>query len=129
MKNLDQWILVIIALAGIFSPVVTTFINNKHQSKMKKIELEFDKHCNQDTYVKKIFEAYIKDTYNVIQDDSSNNYLNYCNSYGIALLYADNEVMNIMIELNRLINPNDTKVYDADFNIVVEDIRKQINKY
>ena len=129
MKNLDQWILVIIALAGIFSPVVTTFINNKHQSKMKKIELEFGKRCNQDTYVKKIFEVYIKDTYNVIQDDSSNNYLNYCNSYGIALLYADNEVMNIMIELNRLINPNDTKVHDADFNIVVEDIRKQINKY
>ena len=37
MKNLDQWILVVIALVAVISPCITTCLNNKYQYKITKL--------------------------------------------------------------------------------------------
>lgn len=38
MKNLDQWILVVIACVAVIAPCITTYLNNRHQYKILKIQ-------------------------------------------------------------------------------------------
>lgn len=128
MKNLDNWILVIIALAGILSPSITSLINNRHNLKMKELELKYDERYNQKLYIKKIFESYIKNTGTLIQNTTANNFSKYGETYGLALLYANKELKKSMIELNSLISVVDTSLANDKFGPIIEEIRKQLDK-
>lgn len=41
MKNLDQWILVVIACMAVISPCITTYLNNRYQYKIAKFNTQY----------------------------------------------------------------------------------------
>lgn len=41
MKNLDQWILVVIACMAVISPCITTYLNNRYQYKITKFNTQY----------------------------------------------------------------------------------------
>lgn len=54
MKNLDQWILVIIACVAVVAPCITTYLNNRHQYKILKFN---NTHKTKERYIEEYFES------------------------------------------------------------------------
>ena len=60
MKNLDQWILVIIACIAVIAPCITTYLNNRHQYKLALINTNFQRNMN---YIDNYFDVVSKFIY------------------------------------------------------------------
>lgn len=54
MNNLDQWILVVIACVAVVSPCITTYLNNRHQRKLAKLNTSF---TLAQSYIDEFFES------------------------------------------------------------------------
>lgn len=131
VNNLDNWILVVIAITSVISPIITAIINNRYQVKLKKIELE-QQNCNQNTQrIIEILENYCKFTCNVLISHNvvaSDNVLSkYSNYYGISILYMNDKDIEIANAIYQLICEN--KYVDA--NAIIDNhiisIRKTID--
>lgn len=57
---MDITIGVIIAVIALFSPVITTRQNNKHQLEIRKLEIESEKKDSERIYKREICERYLK---------------------------------------------------------------------
>ncbi|XJS09882.1 hypothetical protein ACF3NG_06965 [Aerococcaceae bacterium WGS1372] len=55
----------IIALAAIIAPVITTFINNRHNQKLKRIEIEQENIKNSKLHIRQLAENFIESLYEV----------------------------------------------------------------
>lgn len=91
---------VILALAAIISPVLTAIINNVHQTKIKKMELEQQNYENTVMYKQTIFENYLKASGKCIFYSDASALKEYGEHYFRALMFADAEIRNDMIKAN-----------------------------
>lgn len=92
MNNLDNWILVVIAIASVISPIITAIINSIYQLRLKKIELKQQQYNRDVQRIINILEHYCETVCCVLIRNSvkSEPLSEYSNSYGIAVLYLDN---------------------------------------
>lgn len=93
----------IIALGSFLSPPITALINNHHQLKLKRLDLEAEQYKQTVLYKRNLFENYLKQTGKVIFNKSYENLGEYGELFLQAYVYAPIELRQDMSELNRLI--------------------------
>lgn len=130
MNNLDNWILVVIAIASVISPIITAIINNIYQLRLKKIELKQQQYNRDVQRIINILEHYCETVCCVLIRNSveSEPLSEYSNSYGIAVLYLDNNDVQTANKINELIYQQN---YSEANKIIYEhvlSIRKTINR-
>ena len=94
--DLTVTVSVIIALCSIISPIITTIINNKHQTIHKKIELSEQRYQNTIIYKRNIFENYLKYAGSCITNPNRTTLSEYGERYLLALMYAPTDIQNDM---------------------------------
>ncbi len=125
--DLSITISVIIALAAIISPILTAIINNAHQKKMKKLELDQEHYEKTVSYQKNIFEEYLRKAGNHIGVNCSDVKASkeYYNAYLAALLYAPNYLQLLMNETHNHMRAG--QGFDA--SIAFEELIPSIQEY
>lgn len=81
---------VVVSLATIIAPILTTIINNRYQLKSKKLEEKQHIYSSCEEYIS-ILGAYIE------YDDAAN-LVDYKKKLSIALIYADNKSCELMLK-------------------------------
>ena len=98
MPKLDPTITlsVIVALCAIISPVLTTWLNNRHQYKMKELEMA---HANQksfDEHRRKIFDDYLSAAGILARHSRYKNESTFGTTATLAYCYAPPEARTLM---------------------------------
>lgn len=102
--DLTITISVIVALAAIVSPIFTTIINNRHQSKLKRMELNQKQFESTILYKRTIFENYLKYTGRCVKYSDPESLKEYGEYYFLALTYAPDNIGSLMIKINSAIS-------------------------
>lgn len=100
--DLTVTISVIIALCAIVSPILTTTLNNRHQLKIRMLELKEKQYENTVNYQRKIFENYLRYSGKCISRANSEALREYGEYYLVALMYAPDHIKSKMISANEL---------------------------
>lgn len=81
----------VIALAAIVSPVITTYLNNKHQLKLLIVEKEFDRKKDYEEYINSIINNFLKNVGNFIAYPTSKNLSDFEESFYILMMIIPKE--------------------------------------
>ena len=98
--DLSITISAILALAAIISPLFTAMINNRHQLRLKKLDLKQQHIENTILYKRKIFECYLKYVGRCINFSDRDAQKDYGEYYFLALAYAPDDIRDLMVEIN-----------------------------
>ena len=102
--DLTITISVIVALAAIISPVLTAILNNRHQLKLKRLELEQQKYEQAVLYKRNIFENYLKGVSALSHYNNTRENCNlYSENYPLAFMYLPPEIQKLMTAINDLV--------------------------
>lgn len=101
--DLTITISVILAIAAIISPVITCLMNNRHQMKLKKLELETINHKENTIYKRDLFEKYLASLSENSYTHSLEARQNYSKYYPLALLYLPQNIREKMIYVDNII--------------------------
>lgn len=133
---------IIIALAAIISPIFVALINNAHQSKLKKLELEHSERLKaQELYAQReernlhylysIYENYLQGTSRCIANPSQDNLKLYGENYSIAFVYFPPEYHELLKNINSLVQNRHWKEANEQLEILsmrLSDIMKKMIK-
>ena len=97
-----------VSLAAIISPGIVTWMNNRHQLKIKKMELSQEHFEKNTLHEREIWENYLKYAGHVIQRNKIESQQGYGEYYFKALLYAPDDIRSDMTAINYLIEWNPT---------------------
>lgn len=126
MNNLDQWILVVVALAAIVSPPVTAIINNIYFLKLEKIKLEQTRIKENNQYKRNIIHEYLASVgkCSIYPDEEARKL--YGEYFPKAYVLIDSDmVKNQMIKINSIINSNDLKPLDTELEHLLFQIENE----
>lgn len=128
--NLNVLISAIVAASSVTAPIFTTLINNKHQLKMKKLELEQKHYDDEVTFQKNIFNEYLHKAGLLYGSGFSKKALEeYGDAYAIALLYAPEEIRKLMIKANNFaLKEPDWKFFLKEIEELAPKIQEHISK-
>lgn len=119
-----------VATASIFSSILITLINNRHQIKLRKMELYEVKRNN---IIFKNIESlgkYAASISNICSDYSTPNLKSYSNSFGIALtLVKDSKLIKMMLEFDKLITSHSYNLMNEQYQQMLPYIRTEIERY
>lgn len=93
---------VILALSAILSPIAVAIINNRHNIKIKRLEIN-------EKYVISSFQDYLSKLEQCIALNGSEHFRQYSEAYGQALLYASLGSKKLMKEIDDIIQSSDSK--------------------
>ena len=102
---------VLIALSAIISPILVALINNRHQAKMKKLELEHlseikrieakeAKEQSTNKYLHSLFDNYLQSTGRCIANPTHENIKLYGENYSISFAYFPAECHDQLKAIN-----------------------------
>lgn len=94
---------VVIALSAILSPILVAIINNHHNAKMKKLELQSVQDERNMQYIYSIYENYLQSTSKCIANPTDYNLNLYGENYSIALAYFPQEYHELLKGINESI--------------------------
>ena len=103
--NIDSTITlsVVIAFCTVISPIITTALNNAHQTKLKKMEYAQRKYYDTIVRTRTIFEDYLRYTGAFIRSYNAETAKDYGNAYGLALMYAPPQIQSHISSINSLL--------------------------
>lgn len=129
MDKLSTIVTISVAIAAIISPILTALINNKHQTKIKKMELEHDHYEKAVTYQRNIFENYLRITGHYIGSEFEDyeDQKKYNDAYLSILLYTPDELKSLLVNANKFIIQKDLKQSLASFELIATKIRDHLN--
>lgn len=99
--DLTVTISVIVALCAIISPILTALINNRHHTKIKKIELRQQHYEKTVLHQRELFERYLKNAGRIIQFPQIETKKDYGEAYFAALFLAPSELREQMIAVDK----------------------------
>lgn len=118
---------VIVALAAVISPILTTLINNHHQTTLRMLELK-QKHYEQTVlYKRNIFENYLKGLSMVSQNPTLENIDRYSKYYSLAYMYLPEHIRIKMSYVNNLLHDNES-IPTANIDVIATDICAELQK-
>ena len=121
--DLTVTISVILALCATITPSITTFLNNRHQLKMKKLELELQEKKELLFYRREVYENYLKYTMRCIHRDDNESAHLYDEYYALALIYFPSELTPVLMDINQCVTTrNGFQSLDA-FNELSKNVR------
>ena len=106
MPKIDLTITItaILAICAIVSPIFTNILNNRHQLKIKELELKQRNYENTIIYRRKIFENYLKYAGRCIAYSDQSALKDYGEYYLLALLYAPDDLRQEMTIVHNLMS-------------------------
>ena len=123
MNDLN-WNLVITALAlviSVLTPFITTWLNNRHQLKMKKIEVLYQQKLS-------AFQSLCSFFQEGIQDKNLTAYAQFCSAcYAIKLLYSDEELNKnidylVSLSISSKVSNERSRVFNECLKILSKDL-------
>ena len=114
-----------VSLAAIISPGIVTWMNNRHQLKIKKMELLQEQFEKNTLHEREIWENYLKYTGHVVFKNKTESRQSYGEYYFKALLYAPDDIRNDMTAINYLIENDSTS---ATNNFVFGNMPENLKK-
>lgn len=111
MPKLDLTITVpaILVITSIIAPIVTTILNNRHQLKLKRLELKEKRYAESVVYQRQLFENYLRCAGKFSKSADTKESAEYGEAFFLAYLYAPSELRPLMESLDTFIVK-----YDAD---------------
>ena len=128
--DLSITISVIIAIAAIISPILTARINNRHQFKLRKLELDQQSYEHLVLQEKEIYYAYLSATSKLIHLVDRDNLKNYSEYYPLVLVRVNQELSKDLELIDSLVQ-GDMNVREqalTTFNSLVPKIKAVIDK-
>lgn len=120
--NTTVIIAIITAVSSIASAIAATLLNNFHNRKLKRMELEQERYHENVLHIRNIFEAYLKGAGHSVTLPDEDPIGAYGESYLLALMYSPEELHDAMIKIDRLL---DDQRWD-DARIMLEELIPQI---
>ena len=127
--NLDMITAIIAIVAALASPIVTTFLNNRHQNKMKRLELIYQQQIKQYTDKRETCESFIQFTCDYIAHRGSTYRAKFDSSRYRIMLYLSPDLSN---KINRFASDLETASLLPDsaalqaFYPIVQEIANEI---
>ena len=121
--DLSITISVILALSAILSPIIVAIINNRHQRKMKQLEMANEHKI-------RAIEEYMSKLVEYITRPSSHVRKEYGYSFGQALLYVSSSNRKLMIEIDNLVKDYCKMENIADkIETLAQKLQRELEKY
>ncbi len=98
--DLSFTITAIVALIALISPIFTTLLNNRHQLKIKKLELAQKQSENTVLYKRNIFENYVSALSKLSAHPSNETLEEYGKYYSLAYMYLPESLQGDMSKIN-----------------------------
>lgn len=123
----------IIAVIALISPILTTFINNQYQLKIRKIEMSEKRYDETIRKRKEMFELYCQSLSQVAMSFAAKTevYDKYAACYGITILYMTDEQVEHAKAINSLIHQrkfNDAHKLANDHILEIKEQIDMLNK-
>lgn len=99
--DLTVSISVILAVCALVSPAITAIINNRHQYRMKQLELAHQEKMEEKAHQREIYESYIRSAGACIQRPSPEALQNYGSCSALAAYYVPDDVRPNVLLLER----------------------------
>lgn len=117
----------IIAVCSVLSPLITVILNNRHQLKMRKLELEEKTKNELEYYHRKIYENYLSSAFKVVHAPTDDNLSSYAESLGLAFVYFPKELKDIILPIDRHIANKEYSKAERLLNDSYDRIRQLID--
>jgi hypothetical protein len=127
--NLSVIISVAVALAAIASPVLTAFINNRYQLKLKQLELKQQQYENTMMHKRAIVEDYLKGLSALSHHNNSNeNWDLYSQNYPLVFMFMSPDVQSKMSEANDVVSKRNFHLLINHVDTLSDLIRTELQK-
>ena len=97
----------ILALAAIVAPVIVAVINNRQQTRLRKMEIGLEREKESLTYLRNIYEDFIKSAGAQLHNPSDETKRKYLEAYSLAFAYFPPKSHEMLIEINKCIESGD----------------------
>lgn len=101
--DLSFTITAIVALIALISPIITTLLNNRHQLKIRKLELEQKQSENSVLYKRNIFENYVSSLSKLTANPTNESLSEYGKCYSLAYMYLPESIQGDMSKINGIV--------------------------
>lgn len=101
--DLSFTITAIVALMSLFSPIITTLINNCYQLKIKKLEYKQKQYEDTVVYKRNIFENYVSSLSKLSAYATDDTIKDYGKYYSLAFMYLPEDLQNDMSKINLIV--------------------------
>lgn len=117
-----SWVIaVILGLSAIISPIVTTVINNKYQSKIKELEMFNESKIS-------ALNNFVEATVEVISSHNSEDLTEYFSSVNKLFIYFNNLTLDTFNDLSKSLKENNFSKANQCLTILVTYLSNQVQK-
>lgn len=118
----------ITALAAIVSPLLVAVINNKHNLRIKQIEIEQDMLKNIDLHEREVLENAFSGIGILMSWEDEESIKEACKNILMAVAYVDSDTGDMLREVVSLVMEPDTTIPEILFFNICENMKKEIAK-
>lgn len=129
--NIDKIYIIISCVtlaAAILSPILTAWINNRYQFKMKALEVEHADQQSSTLHHRQIIENYLMAAGAASYDFNLKNAAEYSKYYALAFAYLPNDCYEQMRKLNSIIEDRNIPKSRAEFEKLALIVKSYIPK-
>ena len=106
-QNLTAIVSVTVAIVALISPILTTLINNHHQTELKRMELKQQEYERTIIHQRDLYEKYFKCAGRCIYYSDPDALKDYGEYYLSALIHAPSDLRGDMVTVNEYIENSD----------------------
>lgn len=122
MKNLDQWILAIIAVSSIVAPSIAAWINNRTQYKISKLNTLYS------TKIKYVNDYFEHLSAVIAQPNNLDALKDYLSSAQKLYIIVNDECRHSIDNITYIVSKDDSSEYSKDFLESLEDDMNKLSK-
>ena len=126
--DLTITISVILGFSAVVAPVLTALINNRHNRKMRLLELQHEKYKETVVYQRKLIETYLQKTAKCIESKTNDQTNEYAESFGAVSLYLPDEQRKTVVALDKAIYKNEWDVAHEKFIAMLPELTTILQK-
>ncbi len=126
--DLTVTISVILGCAAVVAPVLTALINNRHNKKMRVLEIQHEKYKDTVVYQRKLIETYLQKTAKCIESNTYDTTSEYAESFGAVSLYLPDDLRKIVVALDKAIFEDEWDVAHKKFIELLPELTAIVQK-
>jgi hypothetical protein len=115
-----------VAVAALLSPIITNFFNNRHQLKLKKLDIADKATKEYRELVVRVFENYLRTTFKYLKVKAATGAQEYGEAYGNILLYATREETDMLNHCDDLIQKRNIDNASELLREIAEVLRQRV---
>lgn len=118
----------ILAVCAIISPILTAIINNRHNWRIRKLEMKREDYQNNVMYKRNIYENYLRAAGRCIYHSDIANLKEYGEHYLVALMCSESELRSKMIEINKDLRACEWDKASFNLELITPEIHNLLQK-